>query len=267
MNAYVYIWFSPEWVPFYVGMGKTPTRWNPICIKKKDRNSYCFRLVEKYGRRNVRVQRITGLDWNTAASIEQSLIAHFGRKSRGGALVNFSDGGEGNTNPSDEERERRRKAMLDPAHPAKEALRKKNADPDFQKRRIAAQTAPAIRAKTAASLKALWSSLSPEDRDKRLSGMRGPRSLKQRAIVAEAKRQWWADHPERRVKKKVLLSPEEISARISEGVRRAQPKRLITMYSPEVQAKLHRPKTAEHNAKNSAAQKLRWAKRKASLAL
>ena len=98
-NAYVYIWFSPDWIPFYVGMGKTPTRWNPLRIKKKDRNPLAFAMVFKFGAKNVRVHRFTKLTWDDAQAMECSLISHFKRQSNGGPLVNFTDGGEGVASP------------------------------------------------------------------------------------------------------------------------------------------------------------------------
>jgi len=135
-TSYVYIWFSPDWVPFYVGMGKTPTRWNPLRIKKKDRNPLAFSLVNKYGANNVRVQRFTKLTWADAQALECSLISHFKRKSNGGPLVNFTDGGEGVLSPSIEVLEAKRQRFLDPSSPFREYHKILNSDPEIKKRRV-----------------------------------------------------------------------------------------------------------------------------------
>ena len=135
-SAYVYIWFSPDWIPFYVGMGKTPTRWNPLRIKKKDRNPLAFAMVSKFGADNVRVHRFTKLTWDDAKAMECSLIAHFKRKSDGGPLVNFTDGGEGVVAPRPEVLEAKRQKLLDPTNPMREYHKILNTDPDIKKRRV-----------------------------------------------------------------------------------------------------------------------------------
>ena len=135
-NAYVYIWFSPDWIPFYVGMGKTPTRWNPLRIKKKDRNPLVFSMVAKFGADKVRVQRLTKLTWEDAQALECSLIAHFKRKSDGGPLVNFTDGGDGVSSPSLEVSEAKRQKLLDPKNPIREYHKILNTDPNIKKRRV-----------------------------------------------------------------------------------------------------------------------------------
>jgi hypothetical protein len=135
-SAYVYIWFSPDWVPFYVGIGKTPSRWNPSRIKARDRNSLCFRLVNKYGAENVRVQRFLKMDWASACQMERSLIAHFKRINDGGTLANFTDGGEGVLNPRPEVIEAKRIRLMDPNHPMREYHKILNTDPEIKKRRI-----------------------------------------------------------------------------------------------------------------------------------
>jgi hypothetical protein len=135
-TAYVYIWFSPDWVPFYVGIGKTSGRWKPTCIKKKDRNTLCFRLVQKYGAENVKVQRFVKVSWEDACNLERSLIAHFGRLSNGGSLANFTDGGEGVCNPRKEVLEAKKQRLLDPNNPMRTFHKVLNTDPEIRKRRI-----------------------------------------------------------------------------------------------------------------------------------
>jgi len=66
--------------------------------------------------------------------------------------------------------------------------------------------------------------------------------------------------PEYRAKRIAAL--KAASEKISAGVHRSQSKRLATLATPEVQAKLRKPKTEEHNRKVSEAKKLWWAKRK-----
>ena len=144
-TAYVYIWFSPDWVPFYVGIGKTPSRWNPARIKAKDRNSLCWRMVQKFGAENVRVQRFLKMDWDTACLMERSLIAHFGRLSFGGVLANFTDGGEGVQNPRPEILEAKRQRLLNPDNPMREYHKILNTDPDIKKRRVEGIRAAQVR--------------------------------------------------------------------------------------------------------------------------
>jgi hypothetical protein len=135
-TAYVYIWFSPDWVPFYVGIGKTPSRWNPARIKKKDRNSMCFRMVQKYGPENVKVQRFVKMSWEDACAMERSLISHFKRVKDGGTLANFTDGGEGVVAPREEVIEAKRQLLLNPANPLREYHKTLNSDPEIKKRRV-----------------------------------------------------------------------------------------------------------------------------------
>ena len=136
-SAYVYIWFSPDWVPFYVGIGKTSGRWKPTCIKKKDRNTLCFSMVQKYGPENVKVQRFVRVTWEDACNLERSLIAHFKRISDGGTLANFTDGGEGATRPKTEILEAKRQRLLGPDNPMRGFHKILNTDPAIKEKRIA----------------------------------------------------------------------------------------------------------------------------------
>jgi hypothetical protein len=136
-SAYVYIWFSPDWVPFYVGIGKTSGRWKPTCVKKKDRNSLCFRMVQKYGPANIKVQRFVRVSWEDACNLERSLIAHFKRISDGGTLANFTDGGEGVVRPKAEILEAKRQRLLRPDNPMREYHKVLNTDPAIKEKRVA----------------------------------------------------------------------------------------------------------------------------------
>lgn len=80
-------------------------------------------------------------------------------------------------------------------------------------------------------------------------GAPNPPSSK-RASQSELMKRLNAD-PEFRAKRIARL--KESSENISVGVKRSMEARLKTVYSPEVQAKLHKPKTEEHKAKISAA--------------
>lgn len=207
-NAYVYIWFTPDWIPFYVGMGKTPTRWNPLRIKKKDRNARAFHIVNKHGAGNIRVHKIAKLTWTEAQDLERSLIAHFKRTSDGGPLVNFTDGGEGVAKPEPEVTAKRRARLLDPSHPMREYHKILNSDPEIKLRRIegirAAQdrrrkkmSDPEALAKRKAKLKETMNS--EEYKAKRAQWD----TPKYREKLSEAKRQYWA---KRRMEKLIQSS-------------------------------------------------------------
>lgn len=91
---FVYTWFKPGNIPFYVGMGRTPTRWNPLY--SRTRNPHCHRTVQLVGIENVRVAIVENLSKADACRIEQTLIWYYGRSDLGlGPLTNLTDGGEG----------------------------------------------------------------------------------------------------------------------------------------------------------------------------
>jgi hypothetical protein len=92
---------------FYIGVGKCKKRAYSI----HDRNKYWNYIVNKYGYEvDVLIQ---GVSWEDACEIEKGLIKEYGRKDLGlGSLVNMTDGGEGNLNPSNETRDKLRNAKL-----------------------------------------------------------------------------------------------------------------------------------------------------------
>lgn len=197
-DSYVYVWFTPDWIPFYVGMGKTPTRWNPLRIKQKDRNSWAFRIVQKHGPENIRVHRFTKLSWEDAQQLERTLIAHFRRTNDGGTLVNFTDGGEGVARPREEVTKKRRERLMNPRHPMREYHKILNSDPEIKKRRVegirAAQgkrrekmSDPEALAQRKARLKETMNS--PEYKAKRAQWD----TPEYREKLAAAKRKYWAE--------------------------------------------------------------------------
>jgi hypothetical protein len=274
MNAYVYIWYRPDWAPFYVGIGKTPSRWNPCRAKDKDRNPLCMKIIRKHGAENIHVQSFRGLSWDEACAKEQSLIAHFGRISDGGLLANFTDGGEGVLAPRPEVLESKRARLLDPSNPMRRSHIKLNTDPEIKARRLESLRSDECRNKQRATtakrwqnadmrqaisdkMKAVW-----EER-RRLSPPKEAPKKRTKEELAEYRRELLrarnAD-PEYTAKRVAALKAS--SEKISAGVNKSQKKRLATLATPEVQAKLRRPKTEEHNRKVSEAKKLWWAKRK-----
>ena len=274
MSAYVYIWFKPDWTPFYVGIGKTPSRWNPCRVKKKDRNPLCFKIVSKYGAENIRVNRFVGLSWPEACAMEQSFIAHFGRISEGGLLANFTDGGEGVINPKKEVLEEKRKRLLDPYNPMREYHKVLNSDPLIRAKRTETIRSTEVQTKIRTKLNA------PEAKEKRLAKLRetinspeyqaklalrrkpkSPKKTKEEVskIRSENMKRLNAD---KSFAKNRIAALKNSSEAISIGVLSSMSTRLATMQTPEVQAKLRKPKDDAHKAKLSAAKKAYWAKRK-----
>lgn len=277
MTAYVYIWFRPDWTPFYVGIGKTPSRWNPLRAKDRDRNNLCMKIIRKYGAANIRVQRHTGLTWEEACAKEQALIAHFGRIEDGGLLANFTDGGEGAINPRQDVVEASRKRLLDPSHPMRGAHVLLNSDPEIAAKRLESIRSNEVRKKHKKNAEARWAD--PAKREavaqkmrehwvKRKAEMPPKEKPKKRTKeeLAEYRRELLkarnAD-PEYTAKRVAAL--QAASSAISAGVKKTQAQRKATLATPEVQAKLRRPKTAEHNQKVSEAKKRWWAERRATI--
>lgn len=275
MTAYVYIWFRPDWTPFYVGIGKTPSRWNPARAKDKDRNPLCMKILRKYGAQNIHVQKHTGLSWGEACAKEQSLIAHFGRVDDGGLLANFTDGGEGAINPAKHVVEASRARLLNPENPLRNAHVRLNTDAIIAIRRKETLGSSEVRAKhkrnaelrwsdpvrretVGKKMKAVWAARKAENPPPEKPKKRNKEELAEfrKAMLRERN----AD-PEYTAKRVAAL--QSASEKISEGVNRSKEKRLATLATPEVQAKLRRPKTKEHNRKVSEAKKLWWANKKA----
>ena len=274
MKTYLYIWFKPDWSPFYVGIGKTRNRWNPVCAKIKDRNEACMRTIIKYGAENIKVQRMFFETWEDACAAEQSLIACFGRIDNGGVLCNFTDGGEGNINPPEKEREAKRLRLSNPSHPMWGWHKFLNSDPDIHEKRVAALRSPEVQAKISAALNdpekkaarlaKLRATIASPEYQAKLALRRKPKPAKRTPEeLREYRRNLLTERnkdPEYNAKRVAAL--KQASLNISEGVKQSAEVRAATMKTPEVQAKLRRPKTAEQKQKISESQKLRWAERK-----
>lgn len=275
MKTYVYIWFKPDWSPFYVGIGKTRNRWNPTKATAKDRNDGCLKVINKYGAENIKVQRMFFDTWQDACNAERSLIACFGRVDAGGVLFNFTDGGEGNINPPVEEREAKRKRLLDPAHPMREYHKILNTDPAIRAKRTAALQSSDVRSRISAALN------NPEKKAVRLAKLRSTidspeyqtnldARRKQKPVkrtpeeLREYRRQLLTErNKDPAYKAKRIEALKQAASAISAGVKRSADKRAATMQTPEVQAKLRMPKTDEHKQKTSASLKAKWVERKA----
>jgi len=274
MEAYVYIWFRPDWTPFYVGIGKTPSRWNPERAKQRDRNPLCMRIIQKYGAKNIHVQLHRGLTWAEACKKEQSLIAHFGRFDSGGLLANFTDGGEGTIAPTREVLEAKRARLLRADNPMRQSHLFLNTDETIKARRVAALRTEASREKHRQYAKKRWED--PKAREALSEKMRiiwaerraknppkePPKRMTPEELSLHRSNMLKARNADPEYQAKRIAALKAASEKISAGVVRAQPKRLATLATPEVQAKLRRPKTAEHNRKVSEAKKLWWAERK-----
>lgn len=96
---YVYFHINPlKNAVFYVGIGKKDRAY-----VKKGRSELWQRTVSKYGYIIDIVEN--NLSWNKAQEREKFYIKRFGRINMDtGKLVNFTDGGEGMNNPSEETR-------------------------------------------------------------------------------------------------------------------------------------------------------------------
>ena len=276
MKTYVYIWFKPDWSPFYVGIGKTRNRWNPLYIKQRDRNTACFSVVSKYGPENIKVQRMFFDTWGEACAVECSLIACFGRVDSGGVLYNFTDGGEGNKNPPETERQTKRARLLDPNNPMREYHKILNSDEKIKAKRVAALRSPETQAKIsatlkdpvkkAARLKKLHATIKSPEYQAKLALRRKTKPVKRTAEeLREYRRQLLTERnkdPEYSAKRVAAL--KQASAKISKGVKQSAEIRAVTMRTPEVQKKLRMSKSETQKQKISASLKARWVERKAA---
>lgn len=99
---YTYIYYDPSRnnEPIYVGKGQNKRAW--IHLKSNKKSPFISRL------KHMKKENITpvigiysGIDEELALLLEAELIQKLGRKDLGkGTLLNLTDGGEGNGNPS-----------------------------------------------------------------------------------------------------------------------------------------------------------------------
>lgn len=275
MTAYVYIWFRPDWTPFYVGIGKSPSRWNPARARDRDRNPLCMKILRKHGARNIHVQTFTGLTWMQACAKEQSLIAHFGRLDCGGVLANFTDGGEGAISPRIEVTQARKNRLMQQDNPLRNAHVVLNTDPEIRRKRLEGLRSPttterfsvaatkrwkdpAKREALAEKMRVIWAERRAKNPQTPPPKRRTPEELSRYRSALLRARNADPEYQSKRIK-----ALKDAGEKISQGVRNSQAKRLATFATSEVQAKLRKPKTAEHNRKVSEAKKLWWAQRKA----
>lgn len=247
---YVYIWSKPGNIPFYVGLGRTVDRWNPLTART--RNPHCKRTVMKVGLDNISVRVIENLSKADACRIEQTLISYYGRKDIGnGPLTNMTDGGEGIQNVSAESRKKMAKAANDQKQQRSDRIsgdKNPMRNPDVYAHAVSRMNLPeniakfsgsknpSKRPEVRAKLKAKWED--PEYREKQRNNKIGKPIHSEES--KEKRRQNLLDpnNPMREYHK-VLNSDPAIKE-----------KRVAALRSPEVQAKI------------SAGLKLSWAKRK-----
>jgi len=98
-TRYAYIHCKPDGTPFYVGKG---------ALRRAkylgERNPYHQAVVEKYGKQNILVGKLECSSDEVAFELERGLIKCI--KSMGVRLTNFTDGGDGGSNPVPETRKR-----------------------------------------------------------------------------------------------------------------------------------------------------------------
>lgn len=99
MAVFAYVHCKPDLIPFYVGKG---------AVRRAkylgERNQYHQSVVNKYGKHNILIGMLECSNEKLAFELEKGLIKCF--KKLGVKLCNFTDGGEGTSNPSEESRKR-----------------------------------------------------------------------------------------------------------------------------------------------------------------
>ncbi len=276
---YVYIWKTPEGVPFYVGLTKNKRRTNPL--NNGGRNWLCKQKLLEIGAERVVIELRPVASVEEGAELERKLIAEIGRiQTATGPLTNLREGGEGVQSPTPKHREKLRQAMLDPTHPcrspeARAKQRERMNAPDVQAKFLG-EANPAKRPETRAKLKAVWES--PEHRTKVITPRIGlkrtlPESTKQilRDSLAnnEAMQSWGQRNgkdPEFDVKRiaGIRAAQPARAAKMADPAALAQRKERLkaTMNSPEFKAKRALWDTPEYRKKLSDNKKEYWAKKR-----
>jgi hypothetical protein len=102
---YVYVYFRPNGVPCYVGLGGTTNRW--LWHEKEPTNAHLWNIIQKAGGSLPKLKVREGLTKAEAIETEKALINAIGRRDlKSGPLVNRTDGGDGIFNPSKSTRRR-----------------------------------------------------------------------------------------------------------------------------------------------------------------
>jgi len=226
--VYVYIWKTPDNVPFYVGMGKNIRRPSPKSLGH--RNETCIKIVQELGADNVVIEIHTVTDVTAAKALEQSLIEKYGRLKDGtGTLANRSKGGEFHE-PTLETKEKLLALWANDEH-----REKLNAARTGKTRNLPESTKAVLR-KNLSKNEAMkgWGERNGKDPEfdaKRIEGIR----------AAQPKRAEKMRDPEALAQRKARLK--------------------ATMQTPEYLAKRAAFNTPEYRAKLSAAKKEYWAKK------
>lgn len=99
MTSFAYIHCKPNGLPFYVGKGSVRR-----ASYLGDRNAYHQSIVAKYGKEAILVGKLECSSDEIAFELEKGLIKCL--RASGVDLTNFTDGGEGTSNPTPETRKR-----------------------------------------------------------------------------------------------------------------------------------------------------------------
>ena len=99
MQYFAYVHCKPDGTPFYVGKGKMRR-----AKYLGERNNHHKATVKKYGKDNILIGTLECSNEDTAFELEKGLIKCL--KRMGVKLANYTDGGEGGSNPCEETRKR-----------------------------------------------------------------------------------------------------------------------------------------------------------------
>lgn len=228
---YVYIWKKPDGTPFYVGMGTTSRRMKPH--NKGHRNKTCLEILEHVGVDNVIVELRFVASIEEAKTLEQNLIALYGRLSDGsGTLTNIAKGGEFHAT-SPETLDKLKTLWKNPEFKVAQTKARTG-----KKRNLPESTKKTLRANlTSNPAMKGWAERNGKDAEfdaKRIAGIK-------------------AAQDRRRVK---MSDPAALAQRVA--------RLKDTMNSPEYLEKRKQWDTPEYRAKLSAAKKTYWEKKKAA---
>lgn len=240
---YVYIWKDTNHVPFYVGLSKKYHRTNPK--NSGSRNKSCIEKLTAIGADNTIVELIQVPTLEDACQLEFSLIEKYGRLDLNtGTLTNKMQGGSpGSKGLSPEKMIDLKFRLSDPNHPIRSSEARAKAvarlnSPDV-KEKFLGDNNPAKSPKVRQKLKAIWENEEYRE-SQRVRKLGKPIHSNEEK---EKRKQALLDknHPLNILEfHKTLNSDPDIKA-----------KRVATLQSPE------------QRARQSAAMKANWAKRKA----